>query len=70
MSNDVFLDVTDLDSAINKTYRQVSNHKEMCYSSFLPTASPIDLPFKANSYLSLPFVPHQHAELQREALKQ
>lgn len=34
----------------------------MCSSSFLPTASPIDLPFKVNSYLSLPFVPHQRAK--------
>lgn len=42
----------------------------MCRSSFLPTASPIDLPFKVNSYLRLPFVPHQRAKLQSAALKQ
>lgn len=35
----------------------------MWSSSFLPTASPIDLPFKVNSYLRLPFVPHQRAKL-------
>lgn len=42
----------------------------MCSSSFLPTASPIDLPFKVNSYLRLPFVPHQRAKLPSATLKQ
>ncbi len=41
----------------------------MCSSSFLPTANPIDSPFKVNSYLRLPFVPHQLAKLPSTALK-
>lgn len=55
--------------ARNETCWKVSTQRETCSSSFLHTACPIDLPFKVNTYLRLPFGPRRCAELPSAALK-